>query len=147
MKKKRDALPIRQAGTIAVTEADGERLISLLQAQGSRAGAPRTIPELQKKLDDAEWLDSRLIPPDVVTMNSTVRLRNVESGEEEIRSLTFPYGANPAQGRVSILTSFGIAMLGRRVGDHMEYEASDGAKRLQIESVLYQPEAANDHDW
>lgn len=147
MKKKREKLPARQMSAIAVTEADAERLTRLLQAQYTRSIMPRTLPALQQKLDEAEWLGSRLIPPDVVTMNSTVRLRNLESGEEVIRTLAFPYGADPAQGRVSVLTSFGIAMLGRRVGDFMECEASDGAMRFQIEGVLYQPEAANDDDW
>lgn len=119
MNKRHDRLPTRQGGTVVVTETDAQRLISLLQAQGNRAGAPRTVPELQK-LDDAEWLDSRLIPSDVVTMNSTVRLRDPESGEAVTRTLAFPYGADPGRGRISILTSFGIAMLGRRVGDFVE---------------------------
>lgn len=147
MKKRRDRLPARRASTVVVTEADAERLINLLQAHGNRAGAPRTVPELRKKLDDAEWLDSHLIPSDVVTMNSTVRLRDLESGESVTRTLAFPYGADPGRGRISIMTSFGIAMLGRRVGDFLECSGSDKAKRFEIESVVYQPEAANDHDW
>lgn len=147
MKKRRDTLPTRQSGTVVVTQADAERLISLLQAQGNRAGAPRTVPELQKKLDDAEWVHSRLIPSDVVTMNSTVHLRDLESGEAVTRTLAFPYGADPGRGRISILTSFGIAMLGRRAGDFVECAGSDKAKRFEIESVVYQPEAANDHEW
>ncbi len=147
MKKRRDTLSTRQAGTVIVTETDAERLISLLQAQSNRAGAPRTVPELRKKLDDADWLDSRLIPSDVVTMNSTVRLRDLESGEVVTRTLVFPYGADPGRGRISILTFFGIAMLGCRVGDFVECAGSDKAKRFEIESMVYQPEAANDHEW
>jgi regulator of nucleoside diphosphate kinase len=147
MKKRRDRLRTREAGTVVVTEADAERLISFIQAQGNRAGAPRTVPELQRKLDDAEWLNSRLIPSDVVTMNSTVRLRDLESGEAVTLTLAFPYGADPGRGRISILTSLGTAMLGRRVGDSVECAGSDKATRFEIESVLYQPEAANDHDW
>jgi regulator of nucleoside diphosphate kinase len=80
-------------------------------------------------------------------MNSRVRLKNLESGEEMIQTLVFPHGANPAQGRVSILTSLETAMLGRRVGDFMEFGVSDGAKRFHVESVLFQPEAANEDDW
>ena len=147
MKKRRGKLPVRQVSEIAVTEADAERLTRLLQAQCARSFMPRSFPALQKKLDEAEWLDSRLIPPDVVTMNSRVRLKNLESGEEMIQTLVFPHGANPAQGRVSILTSLETAMLGRRVGDFMEFGVSDGAKRFHVESVLFQPEAANEDDW
>ncbi|MCC7155635.1 MAG: GreA/GreB family elongation factor, partial [Bryobacterales bacterium] len=115
MKKRRETVAARRAGAVVVTEADAERLVNLLQAQGNRT-APRTVPELQRKLDDAEWLDSRLIPSDVVTMNSTVRLRDLESGEAVTRTLVFPYGSDPGRGRISVMTSFGISMLGRRVG-------------------------------
>lgn len=147
MKKRRETVVARRGDTVVVTEADAERLVNLLQAQGSRVGAPRTLPELQKKLDDAEWLDSRLIPSDVVTMNSIVRLRDLESGEAVTRTLVFPYGSDPGRGRISVMTSFGISMLGRRVGDHVESAGAGQAKRFEIESVVYQPEAANDHEW
>jgi transcription elongation GreA/GreB family factor len=102
MKKRRGILPVRQMSEIAVTEADAERLTRLLQAQCARSFMPRSFPALQRKLDEAEWIDSRLIPPDVVTMNSRVRLRNLESGEEVIQTLVFPHGANPAQGCVDL---------------------------------------------
>ncbi len=146
MKKRRETVAARRAGAVVVTEADAERLVNLLQAQGNRT-APRTVPELQRKLDDAEWLDSRLIPSDVVTMNSTVRLRDLESGEAVTRTLVFPYGSDPGRGRISVMTSFGISMLGRRVGDFVESTGLGHAKRFEIESVVYQPEAANDHEW
>lgn len=147
MKKKRDTPSARRTGTALVTEADAERLTGLLQSQGSRAGAPKTVAELQQKLDDAEWLDSSEIPSDVVTMKSTIRLKDLESGEVVTRTLAFPYGADPERGRISILTSFGIAMLGSRVGDIVEHTGAGAVKRFQIESVVYQPEAAEDHDW
>jgi len=146
MKKKIGTLPTRQMNDVAVTEADAECLTRLLQAQRNLSVMPRDFPALQKKLEDAELLDSRQIPPDVVTMNSKVHLRNLESGEQVIQTLAFPHGANPSQGRVSILTSLGTAMLGRRVGDFMEFDVPAGVKRFQIEHLLYQPEAANDDD-
>lgn len=129
---------------VAVTEADVERLTCLLQVHGARAGGPRTLPVLQKKLEDAEVLDAGQIPPDVVTMNSRVLLRNLDSAEEIVHTLTFPGGANPEQGRVSILSSIGIAMLGHKAGDVLECGASEGVKRFRVMKVLYQPEAAND---
>ena len=75
-----------------------------------------------------------------------VSLTNLESGEEVFRTLTFPFGADPAQGGISILTSLGVGMLGGRMGDVVICETRDGATRFRIEKVLYQPEAANDDD-
>ena len=145
-KKEVGKLSARRRNSIAVTEADAERLTRLLQAHGGRVDAPRTLPALQRKLDEADLLNSRLIPKDVVTMNSSVRLRNLESGEAVVQTLAFPHGADPAQSRVSILTSLGVAMLGHRKGDVVNCEAPGGPKRFRIERVLYQPEAANDDD-
>ncbi len=145
MKKTRAAKTRRPpAGLLAVTESDAERLMHLLQAQNARPNPPRTLTMLARKLDEAEWLSTQLIPADVVTMNSTVRLRNVTSGEEVVRTVTYPCGADPANGRVSILTSMGIAMLGRRVGETLVFDTREGETSFQIESLLYQPEAAND---
>jgi regulator of nucleoside diphosphate kinase len=118
----------------------------LIQVHGAPVNRPRTLPGLQKKLEEAEVFNSCQIPGNVVTMNSTVLLRDMESGEEVVRTLAFPHGADPARGRVSILTSIGIAMIGNKVGDVLECEAPDGAKRFRVERILYQPEAANDDD-
>ena len=132
--------------TIAVTESDAERLTRLLQVHGAPVNGPRTLPGLRRKLEEAKVFSSCQIPGDVVTMNSMVLLRNLDSGEEVVRALAFPHGTDPAQGRVSILTSIGIAMIGNKVGDVLECEAPDGAKRFRVERILYQPEAANDDD-
>lgn len=146
MGRKSRALSTRRTRTVAVTEADAERLTRLVQTHGNRPNGPRNLPALQKKLDEAEVFTSRSVPEDVVTMNSKVSLRNLESGDEVVRTLTFPFGADPAQGRVSILTSFGVAILGHRMGDVVICETRGGATRFRIEKVLYQPEAANDDD-
>lgn len=140
------AAPRNGAATV-VTELDAERLLDLLRAQSRKTNQPRTLPELRRKLDEAEWHDSRQIPPDLVTMNSTVRLRHLASGEESVRTLGFPGGADPGQRRVSILTPLGISLLGRRAGDEVEWTAADVVNRCRIEEVIYQPEAAEDFDW
>lgn len=146
MKKKSKVPDNRRISAYIVTETDADRLAHLLQVHGTPVNRPRTLPDLQSKLEEAEVFDSCQIPGDVVTMNSTVLLRCLESGGEVVKTLAFPCGADPALGRVSILTPIGIAVLGRKVGDVLECESADGPKRFRIEKLLYQPEAANEHD-
>ena len=138
------ALKVRETGAVLVTEADVDRLMSLVQAHESVPDGPRALPALQRKLEDAEVLHSSEVPADVVTMNSTVRLRDLGSGEELARTLAFPYSADPARGRISILTSMGTAMLGRRLGGVFECGVADEVRRFRVEKILYQPEAADD---
>ncbi|HOG24153.1 MAG TPA: GreA/GreB family elongation factor, partial [Candidatus Omnitrophota bacterium] len=51
-----------------------------------------------------------------------------------------------AKNRISILAPIGMALLGYRVGDIVEWKVPAGTRRLKIEEVLYQPEAAGEYD-
>jgi regulator of nucleoside diphosphate kinase len=55
-----------------------------------------------------------------------------------------PLAANFERGRISVLAPLGIAILGQRVGDVVAVRAPGGVRKLLIENVLYQPEAAGD---
>lgn len=51
-----------------------------------------------------------------------------------------------SEGKISILAPIETAMLGHRVGDVFEREVPAGKRRLKVERILYQPEAAGDYD-
>lgn len=97
---------------------------------------------LQSELLQARVVAPKDVPPDVVTMNSKARLRDLEDGEEVTYTLVFPDQANIEQGRISVVAPVGTAMLGHRVGDEFEWEVPAGSVRLRVEEVLYQPEAS-----
>jgi regulator of nucleoside diphosphate kinase len=84
------------------------------------------------------------MPPDVVTISSRVRVREPATGEAFVYTLVLPLEADFERGRISVLAPLGIAILGQRVGDMVEVRAPGGVRRLRIENVLYQPEAAGD---
>ncbi len=90
-------------------------------------------------------VSSTEIPKDVITMNSQVRLKDLDSGEEVIYCLVFPHAADSKQQKISILAPIGTALIGYRVGDIIEWNVPAGLKRLKIEEILYQPEAAGDY--
>jgi regulator of nucleoside diphosphate kinase len=75
-------------------------------------------------------------------MHSTVRVRDVASGRSMVYTLVFPSEADLVQGRLSVLAPVGTALLGFRSGDVVEWPVPGGVRRLQIEKVLFQPEAA-----
>jgi regulator of nucleoside diphosphate kinase len=127
---------------IFITETDFERLRRLVD--GRRAASLsnlESMDSLEQELDRAEVVESHAIPPDVVTMNSQVRLRDLDSGEEKVYRLVFP-GPFRGDNTVSILAPIGTALLGYRVGDVIEWPVPKGVRRLKILEVLYQPEAA-----
>jgi regulator of nucleoside diphosphate kinase len=100
---------------------------------------------LDEELDRAEIVKPEEIPTDVITMNSTFRLRDLDSGEEVVYTLVFPGKADSANGKISILAPIGTAVLGYRVGDTVEWKVPAGLRRLKVKEVVYQPEATGNY--
>ena len=132
---------------IQITELDRKRLIDLiLEAQSGEYRKSIYLDQLRGELERAQIVAPQEIPGDVITMNSTVALTDLDTGEEETYTLVYPENADTAQGKVSILAPIGTAMLGYRVGDVFEWEVPAGKRRLKVEKILYQPEASGDYD-
>jgi len=126
---------------IYVTEADMKRLRPLIEGMKNSRDDLRG---LQIELEHARVVTPADVPPDVITMNSKARLRDLDTGEEMIFTLVFPGEANIEHDRISVVAPIGTAMLGQRVGDEFEWEVPAGSVRLRVEEMLYQPEAAGD---
>jgi regulator of nucleoside diphosphate kinase len=132
---------------IQITELDRKRLLDLIrEAQSGEYRKSVYLDDLRGELERAEVVPPEKIPGDVITMNSTVMLKDLDAGEEETYTLVYPENADPGQGKVSILAPIGTAMLGYRVGDVFEWEVPAGKRRLKVEKILYQPEASGDFD-
>jgi regulator of nucleoside diphosphate kinase len=90
-------------------------------------------------LEKAEVVEQKNISPDVITMRSSVRLKDLDTSEEMIYWLAFPTEANYYEGKISVLAPIGTAMLGYRRGDVIEWVVPSGLWLLTVEEVLYQP--------
>jgi regulator of nucleoside diphosphate kinase len=131
---------------IYVTALDVERLRKLLD--GVRLWSSRDrehLRDLEAELDRARVVASQDVPGDVVTMNSEVLVRDLDSKKELSLTLVFPSEADLELGKISILAPIGTALLGYRVGDTIEWKVPGRVRRLRVEKVLYQPEAAGDY--
>ncbi len=129
---------------IFITEFDRERLRELLKVAEHFGSSRQDLRDLSEELERAAIVSSDEIPADVVTMNSKVVLRDVDTSELMTVSLVFPNDADAASGAVSVLAPVGTAILGYREGDTVEWPVPAGKRRIYIEEVVYQPEAAGD---
>jgi len=147
IQKQHDATPPSYRTTY-VTRFDLERLQELITVVRS-LGTPenRTIVDtLDKELSQARITLPREVPPDVVTMNSRVRLRNMDTGDSQVLALVFPKDMNTRQENVSILTPLGLGIFGRRTGDiFVLHEEDNPLTTYELENILYQPEANGDY--
>lgn len=129
-----------QQQTVRVTDVDSRRLEILTQGSPSDPRDVGSVDLLQRHLDEAEIMPAARIAPDVVTMNSEVRVRDLDAHETIVFRVVFPGAADAASGRISVLAPLGMAVLGRRAGDHVSWPTPGGLRRLRVDRVLYQPE-------
>jgi regulator of nucleoside diphosphate kinase len=128
---------------IVITEEDAEKLRMLLEGALQRTVKDRDhLLRLADELDRARIVSASEVPPDVVTMNSELELRDLDTGEKMAFTVVFPSEANADQRKISVLAPVGTAVLGYRAGDSIEWAVPGRTRRLRIERVLYQPEAA-----
>jgi regulator of nucleoside diphosphate kinase len=138
-----EAMGARDQRPIVVTRPDHERLQMLLEtARLRRRWEELHLAALAEELDAAEVVEPERIPPDVVTMRSRVRVRDMVRGDLATYTLCYPVEANLDAGKLSVLAPIGTALLGYREGDVVEWPVPGGVRVLKIEKLLHQPEAA-----
>lgn len=123
----------RRKPAITITRTDLERLSRL--AESASARNPVVADQLFAELDRARVVEDDRIAADVVGMGSTVRF-TTDAGEARTVTLVFPGEADIAEGKVSILTPIGAALIGLSPGKSIDWKARDGrSHRLVVESV------------
>jgi regulator of nucleoside diphosphate kinase len=125
-----------------VTTTDYRRLIGLVEFSGLKTTTPTKVSDLYEKLTSSKKLPAEQIEKGVVTMNSRVLLRDVQSGRESEVTITYPHEAEHRNRLVSILSPIGVALLGRKENDVVSWKVPTGVGYFEIVKVTYQPEAA-----
>lgn len=118
---------------ITMTRSDQERLSRLAESYAERN--PAVAEQLLAELDRARVVDDRRIAADVVRMGSSLRF-TTDAGEDRSVTLVFPGEADIAEGKISILTPIGAALIGLSAGQSIDWTARDGrTHQLTVESV------------
>lgn len=128
---------------IVMTEADYGRLQRLVESAGQFwKRDSEHLGSLQQELERAIVVTAGKITRDVITMNSRVRVKDLNSGCEATYQIVFPSAADVTENRISVLAPIGTALLGYRAGTTVEWRVPSGMRRFHILEVEYQPEAA-----
>jgi regulator of nucleoside diphosphate kinase len=123
----------RDKPRIVVSDIDFKRLMSLAAAAQSRL--PEVADVLQAELDRAEIIAVGSVPAGIVQMGSTLEFRS-DSGQQRRVTLVFPGEENISEGRVSILTPIGTAIIGLSSNQSITWMTRDGREHeLTVLSV------------
>jgi regulator of nucleoside diphosphate kinase len=129
------------ARTITITEQDSRRLAGVISLY-ENVEVAATL-SLQNDLERAVVVPVANVSPSIVTMNSRVVVLD-ENEEPRELEVVYPWHADAARGRVSVLAPVGRAILGAAVGERVEIFRGGRVRVWSIQKILYQPEAAGD---
>ncbi|WP_299578978.1 GreA/GreB family elongation factor [uncultured Sunxiuqinia sp.] len=131
---------------ITITELDFARLSKLtLSEKKLQAIEVRNLPFLTEEINRAAKVESKAIASDYVTMNSKVEVLDPDTKRVMTFQLVYPEEANLKNGKISVLSPMGSALLGYKAGDTISFNVPKGIKKMEIKSILYQPESQGEY--
>ncbi len=99
------------------------------------------IDALGDKLARAYIVDRSSLPSDTVVFGTRVRIKDVDSGEEEVYDLVGPGEEDYDNNRILTTSPRGQALLGKKIGDLAEIKVPRGFLRYEVLEISF-PDAA-----
>lgn len=112
---------------IVLGEDDHRKLIALALAGSGHSS--EAADDLLNEIERARVVPTPKLGVGIVRMGSTVTYRP-DNGAERTVQLVYPVDADIAQGKISVLTPVGTALIGLTVGQSITWEARDGNKHV-----------------
>lgn len=126
---------------IHMIDKEAEKLSDL--ALGIEHRFPQVSDLLIRETSRAKLHPASKIPPDVVTMGSSVEFVDEGTGASRTVQLVYPPEADISAGRISILTPVGAGLIGLREGQSILWPDREGQeRRLTIIKVSQRERAA-----
>lgn len=96
------------------------------------------IAELEGKLSAAQIIDPTLLDADGrIVFASTVRLEDLESGQEVTYQIVGEDEADIKESKVSVTSPIARALIGKYAGDTIEVQAPSGIREYEVLAVSY----------
>lgn len=96
---------------------------------------PTEEEALKLQLKNATQVTRKNLPEDIVTIDARITVKNLNSDQEEIYTFVAPDKAKKRNNTESILTKMGLALVGCKVGDVINWDFEEGKKQLEIIKV------------
>jgi len=94
------------------------------------------VSELGYKLGNAEIIDVDNLPKDRAVFACTVVLENVDTGEDVEYQLVGPEESNIGEGRISVTSPLGKAILGKKPGEEIMLSAPGGKRVYELVEIV-----------
>jgi regulator of nucleoside diphosphate kinase len=118
---------------------------SVNDARQSRSINQTEADKLLRELVSATIVEPEAMPPNVVTMNTIVKLSFLNNTRQVQFQIVYPDQADYTQNKISIFSPIATALIGYSVGDEIQWIVPAGITNIRIDDIIYQPEAAGDY--
>ncbi|MDX1708379.1 MAG: transcription elongation factor GreA [Desulfobacterales bacterium] len=94
------------------------------------------INELEFKLANIDIIETDKLPKDRAVFGSKVVLENIETGEDVSYQLVGPDESDIENGRISVSSPLGKAIIGRKPGDELSLQVPGGRRLYELIEIL-----------
>jgi len=123
--------------SITISRTDHDRLLGLAAAMEHRD--PTLAESMIKELERARVVEDTALPKTVVKMGSTLTY-TTDDGHPSTVTLVYPGEADIAQGKISVTTPVGTALIGLSIGQSIDWTARDGRVHRLTVTHIAEPE-------
>ncbi len=102
------------------------------EAKNEQAQVEERIAKLEMMVRNAKIIDEKDLNTDVVNIGSNVKVRELDTMEEDEYTIVGSAEADPLKGKISNESPVGSKLIGNRVGDVVEVEVPDGIIKYEI---------------
>ena len=94
------------------------------------------IRDLEHKVAHADIIDPKTVNTDSAVFGCTVVLENLDTEEEVKYQLVGPDESDIGNGRISVSSPLGMAIIGKKVGDEVVVQAPGGKREYEVIDIL-----------
>lgn len=94
------------------------------------------IGQMQGRIRELSLYNLQSIPEGVVAYGSQVTIEDLESGESQVYEIVFPEEVNASEGRISLSSPLGKALLSKSVDDEVDVQTPRGKRSYQITALI-----------
>jgi transcription elongation factor GreA len=95
------------------------------------------INELKDRLSRAEIVDTSALPRDAVVFGAKVRIKNLDTGKDEVYQLVGPGDEDYANNKILTTSPRGQGLLGKKVGETVEIKVPKGTLKYKVQEISF----------
>lgn len=95
----------------------------------------KKVAEIEEMIKNSEILDVKRGDGETVEFGCTVKLVNLDTDEESFYRVVGPYESDIKKGTISITSPLGRALMGKSIGDEVNFNAPGGKRTYEIVNI------------